>query len=295
MAEPGNRVYTLRSVNMSQRPDQFDVFLSYHSGDRLWVTRLETALKGKGIRVWIDQEQILPGDRFVDALQHGLESCDSVALVVSLEALGSSWVQDEYQRALTLSNSSGRDLRLIPLLLEDLELPGFLANRQYVDFRDGSRFNQAVDQLVRGITGKAGDEKPTPGNSSSVTEANGSSRVDEIEFLERSIRREERSIRSMWYLRLGALLIGLIVSLLVMTLAGGLQGQSKMILAAGVPVITALIGWGATERDRAACRDSIKKLTYLKDGLQLCRSVINPGCGKLHARFWRMVEQDSDA
>jgi len=282
-------------MSTSQRPDQFDVFLSYHSGDRPWVMQLGSALKSKGIRVWIDQERILPGDHFVTALQHGLECCAYVALAVSLEALNSSWVQDEYQRALTLSNSSGRELRLIPLLLEELELPGFLANRQYVDFRDGSRFNEAVDQLVRGILGKNVDQEPASGDSPPAPKTNGPSGVDEIEFLERSIEREERSIRSTWYLRLGALLIGLIVSLLVMAFAGGLQGQSKIILAVSVPVITTLIGWGATERDRAACHDSIKKLSYLKDGLQLCRSVVNPGCGKLHARFWRMVEQDSDA
>ncbi|MBZ5649008.1 MAG: toll/interleukin-1 receptor domain-containing protein [Acidobacteriia bacterium] len=261
----------------------------------MWVAQLQSALTAKGIRVWIDKDQILPGDRFVDALQHGLESSDSVVLVVSQDALGSSWVQDEYQRALTLSNSSGRNLRLIPLLLADLELPGFLANREYVDFRDGSRFNDAVDLLVRGIRGKAA-EGTVPDNSTSAgATTNGSAGVDEVEFLERSIKREERSIRNTWYLRAGALGLGLMVSALVMTLGGALQSQSRLILAVGVPMITGLIGWGATERDRAACRDSIKKLSYLKDGLQLCRSVINPNCGKLHARFWRMVEQDSDA
>ena len=96
-------------------------------------------------------------------------------------------------------------------------------------------------------------------------------------------------------MRISALGVGVIVSVLVMTLGKALQTQSRLILAAGVPLISTLIGWGATERDRAASHDSIKKLTFLKDGLQLCRSVINPNCGKLHAKFWRMVGQDTDS
>jgi hypothetical protein len=46
-------------------------------------------------------------------------------------------------------------LQLIPVVLRDTKLPGFLSNRQHVDFREPSAFNQAVDRLAwPGITGK---------------------------------------------------------------------------------------------------------------------------------------------
>jgi hypothetical protein len=111
------------------------------------------ALQHRGVRVWLDKDEIRPGDRFVWALEHGLETSRAVALVVTAESLNSGWVADEYSRAVALSNE-GR-LQLIPIVLRDAKLPGFLSNRQHVDFREPSVFDQAVDRLVwPGITGK---------------------------------------------------------------------------------------------------------------------------------------------
>ncbi len=132
---------------------QFDVFLSYKSEDHAWVDRLKNALQQRGVRVWVDKDQIRPGDRFVWALENGLETSKSVALIVTPESLTSGWVADEYSRAVALSNE-GR-LQLIPVVLRDAKLPGFLSNRQHVDFREPSAFQRAVDRLVwPGITGK---------------------------------------------------------------------------------------------------------------------------------------------
>ena len=78
---------------------RFDVFLSYNSVDSAWVIRLKTALETRGLKVWIDKDEIRPGDRFVEALEMGIESCNAVILVVSAGALSSSWVTDEYHRA----------------------------------------------------------------------------------------------------------------------------------------------------------------------------------------------------
>jgi len=134
----------------------FDVFISYKSIDKHWVARLRDELQQRGLKVWLDQDQIRPGDLFVDALENGLESSRSVALIVSPEAMASGWVREEYSRALSLAQSSDQPLQLIPVLLRDSELPGFLANRNFVDFRDEALFNDSLERLIWGITG----EKP---------------------------------------------------------------------------------------------------------------------------------------
>jgi hypothetical protein len=132
---------------------KFDVFLSYKSEDHPWVDSLKGALQQRGVRVWLDKDEIRPGDRFVWAIEHGLDTSRAVALVVTPESLASGWVADEYSRAVTLSNQG--QLQLIPVVLRDAKLPGFLSNRQHVDFRDPSAFDQAVDRLIwPGITGK---------------------------------------------------------------------------------------------------------------------------------------------
>src|SRR5207248_4128096 len=89
-------------ANMT-RGKQFDVFLSYSSKDNTWVNRLKEALQNQGLQVWLDHDQIRPGDLFTGVLERGLEESKAVALIVSPESMVSGWVEEEYRRALTLA------------------------------------------------------------------------------------------------------------------------------------------------------------------------------------------------
>jgi tetratricopeptide (TPR) repeat protein len=136
---------------MSRR---FDVFLSYASTDAAWVHRLAEDLRRYGRSVWLRDDAVRPGDRFVDALEQGIAQSRAVALIVSPQAISAGWVREEYERAMDLARGEG--LQLIPVLLRAAELPGFLKNRHPVDFRDPDTYAQRVADLVWGITG----EKP---------------------------------------------------------------------------------------------------------------------------------------
>jgi hypothetical protein len=140
---------------MAERP--FDVFLSYSSSDKQWAVKLKKALEAQGLAVWLDHDEIRPGDIFVGALERGIEQSRSVALVISPKALESGWVQEEYSRALALAKANdAQPIQLIPVILHDAKLPGFLANRNWVDFRDThgvDSFAQAMQKLIWGITG----------------------------------------------------------------------------------------------------------------------------------------------
>jgi hypothetical protein len=131
----------------------FDIFLSYKSDDSEWVEQLRDSLQKRGVRVWLDRDQIRPGDIFAAALEKGLETSRAVALVVTPESVSSGWVKEEYYRALSLTKKSG--LQLIPVLLRDAELPAFLESRQRVDFRDTTEYEQMIEKLIwPGLTGK---------------------------------------------------------------------------------------------------------------------------------------------
>src|SRR5688500_11672103 len=109
---------------------QFDIFLSYKSDDSEWVERLKNDLQKRGVYVWLDRDQIRPGDRFAEALENGLATSRAVGLVVTPASVSSGWVKEEYYRALSLTEREG--LQLIPILLKDAEMPAFLKSRQYV-------------------------------------------------------------------------------------------------------------------------------------------------------------------
>jgi hypothetical protein len=138
------------------RFQSFDVFLSYSRIDKSWADRLMRALEGHGLAVWIDEQQIKPGEMVVAALERGIAESRSVALVVSKASVQSGWVQEEYARAIELTKSATSPIQLIPVLIEEAPIPGFLASRNFVDLRNvdtPTEFLAAVRRLVWGITG----------------------------------------------------------------------------------------------------------------------------------------------
>jgi hypothetical protein len=52
---------------------KFDVFLSHSSKDTPVVLELAQRLRKDGLRVWLDQWEIKPGDSIPAKIEHGLE------------------------------------------------------------------------------------------------------------------------------------------------------------------------------------------------------------------------------
>jgi hypothetical protein len=132
--------------------NKFDIFISYSHHDAEFAAALRAALTARGISVWVDTEQIRPGDWFAKALETALASARAIAILISSQSLASGWVNEEYYRALSFCHQTG--LRLIPVLIEDSELPSFLGTREYVDFRDPENFEVGIERLIWGISGK---------------------------------------------------------------------------------------------------------------------------------------------
>jgi WD40 repeat protein len=118
-------------------PFSYDVFLSHNSNDKPRVRRLADKLKAAGLRVWLDDWQIKPGDDIYLAVERGLEASRVQLLCLSPAALGSNWVTLERSTVL-FRDPSNAGRRFVPLLLEDCELPDTLRRFKYVDLRQES-------------------------------------------------------------------------------------------------------------------------------------------------------------
>lgn len=106
------------------------IFISYSKTDTEFVKRLEADLKAHGFATWVDHSELQGGQQWLDEIQTAVDRSQVVVLVLSPDALLSSWVRKEYRYALT----SGR--RLIPILYRPCgELPLELGDIQYVDFQ----------------------------------------------------------------------------------------------------------------------------------------------------------------
>lgn len=150
---------------------EFDVFLSHHSRDKAEVIQLKEALMTRGIRGWLDKDELPPGRNWIKLLEAGLASSKAVAACVGPSGIG-PWHDEEIQAALQQAVRAGKPV--IPVLLPGSgntpELPLFLGNRMWVDCRSGFT-PEALDALEWGITGIRPAKAGTRSGGTSVTES----------------------------------------------------------------------------------------------------------------------------
>jgi hypothetical protein len=266
--------------------EEFDIFLSHHSSDKPWVIALKAALTARGVKVWLDQDEIRPGDLYIDALERGVELSRCVAVVISPRSLKSRWVKEEYSRALQLFNSRERDVRIIPCLIQDAALPGFLSTRHYVDFRDASRFEDGVDRLHRAILP---DDAPEPGQPATqaapaiLTSAEVSPL--ELKYLDRWIAAVRKERSTLLIVRTCAPVLGL--------LAAWLTGGTDFPLwgFGGAASVTGLLGVAATARPWSTRSLELQQLATQRDALELCSQEFRPVCPDVVKAFNRLLKR----
>jgi len=138
------------------------LFISYSSVDRVFVDRLMVDLKASRLEVWIDHEEIHPGDSIPDGVSSGLTSCDFFLLVLSSSSVDSRWVGQELNAALMLEIDK-RSLKIVPLVISDCTIPVLLRQRRYIDFRQD--YSSGLLQLFDGINSalrSASDKSDAP-------------------------------------------------------------------------------------------------------------------------------------
>ncbi|HEX4951992.1 MAG TPA: SUMF1/EgtB/PvdO family nonheme iron enzyme [Thermoanaerobaculia bacterium] len=142
-------------------PAEFDVFLSYNSRDWPVVEQIGAQLKARGLRVWLDKWELLPGDLVQEALETAIIASRSVAVFVGPSGIG-PWERVEMRAALMLAVE--KRLRVVPVLLPGVsaapELPLFLREFHWLDLRGGIE-GGGLSRLVQGIKGERPSE-PEP-------------------------------------------------------------------------------------------------------------------------------------
>ena len=134
------------------------IFMSHSHSDRPFVQRLGAKLNALGIDVWVDDAEIKLGDSLIEKIREGIDSSDFFAAIISAQSVKSKWVKLELDVAMT-QEIEGRRVKVLPLLIEDCDLPGFLIGKLYADFRPGADHETALARLLARL---AEVEKPVP-------------------------------------------------------------------------------------------------------------------------------------
>jgi ActR/RegA family two-component response regulator len=150
--------------------EEYDVFLTYNSDDKLAVEQVARRLTKAGIRPWLDQWNLIPGEPWMEAIEEALERCRTCAVFIGPSGTG-PWQNEEMRAALDHAVRTRSDYRIIPVLLpgaNEASLTSFLARRAWVDFQLGLNDANAFARLVAGILG----QPPEQAGSTSVQEGN---------------------------------------------------------------------------------------------------------------------------
>src|SRR5262245_14369337 len=142
-------------------PDEFDVFLSHNSRDKPAVEEIAARLRDRGLRVWLDKDELRPGLPWQEGLEEGVRASRSVAVFVGKDGMG-PWQTPEMRAFLDRASREG--IPVIPVLLpgcpESPPLSLFLKAMTWVDLRGGLT-DEGLDRLVWGITGTKSEENGT--------------------------------------------------------------------------------------------------------------------------------------
>ena len=126
------------------------IFLSYSRADKKFVGRLAQDLERQGVNCWLDEAEIKAGDSLTEKIRDGVDNVTFFAVVLSQNSINAAWVQHEIELAMNLK-SRGKLVRILPIMLELVELPSSLSDIRYVDFTRPSKYEASFADLVKSI------------------------------------------------------------------------------------------------------------------------------------------------
>lgn len=128
---------------------QFRAFLSHAHANKAVVEHLYTWLSEQGgIPVWYDSVNLPASTMIGTYLPKAIAQCRTMILVLSEASVQSGWVQEEYNAAVG-QRTQFKEYRIIPIRIEECEVPGFLQTTKWLDLPDGMLdLNSAYDLLA---------------------------------------------------------------------------------------------------------------------------------------------------
>lgn len=111
------------------------VFLSHSSKDKEFARMLHASFVGANIESFLDEENIKIGDSIPDKVYEGIDSSTCLIYIISQTSLNSSWVKEELNIA-KMREKTDKGFKVLPILIETIELPSSISYVKYGDFRE---------------------------------------------------------------------------------------------------------------------------------------------------------------
>lgn len=134
------------------------VFLCHAKSDKARVRKLYEQLVNNGIDAWLDEEKLLPGQIWSEEIPKAVRNSDVVIVCLSKDSIDrEGYVQKEIKIALDVADEKPEGtIFIIPLRLEECEVPERLNKYQWVDLyidngynRLDRALNERFQQIIR--------------------------------------------------------------------------------------------------------------------------------------------------
>jgi hypothetical protein len=136
--------------------DPNKLFISYANPDADFAARLAGDLRQRGFDIWMAPDSILPGEKWVAAIERGLRESGIFLLVLTPAGIDSKWVSQETQVAIMLENEG--QMRIYPLRVQRAEVPLLLSTRQHIAF--DTDYERGLAGLLAAL--RPGSQSPAP-------------------------------------------------------------------------------------------------------------------------------------
>ncbi len=124
------------------------VFISYSHANKDFVDLLAAHLVKNKARVWVDRWELNVGDSIIDKIQSAIEGSEAILVILSNESVESEWCKKELSSGL-LRELEEKRVVVLPVLIEDCEIPLFLRGKKYADFR--KNFDEGLNTILDAI------------------------------------------------------------------------------------------------------------------------------------------------
>ncbi|NAS13674.1 toll/interleukin-1 receptor domain-containing protein [Poritiphilus flavus] len=128
------------------------LFISYSRANIDFVTDLVNRLKEQGVSVWFDRD-IPSGSHWDNTIEKEIKAADTLVIVLSKTSVASQNVLDEASYAIRLNK------RIIPIQIEECEIPMRLARYQFIDFTKDRE--AAFERLIADLGYKSAESPKT--------------------------------------------------------------------------------------------------------------------------------------
>lgn len=133
------------------------VFLSHSSQDKPLVRELYKRLSQDGFSVWLDEKELLPGQDWEREIQKAVERSDVVLVCLSNQSVTKEgYIQKELRFALDITlERPESSIFLIPIRLNECEVPRRIRNWHYVDYFPEEEKNEAYERIKKALAIRA--------------------------------------------------------------------------------------------------------------------------------------------